>query len=165
MLARSVADVEAALAALVGAVPVTAYAAGEAAPAWAESPGPLTAARPDGALLTHLRYSVSVEVAQADAGGGGVDPSGRAHVLADVAVVYLYRLRARLEDRMDDARDAARLAADVVRGMLRPATIPAGAEVARGVTLVPTTIYRPGREAGGFLPIEIRFSAAFDLSL
>lgn len=165
MLPRSVADVEEALAALLEGVAVADYAAGDLAPAWTESPLSLTAARPDGALLSHLRYSVSVEVAQADTGGGGIDPSGRAHILADVAVVYLYRLRARLDDRLADSRAAARLAADVVRGMLRPATLPAGAEAARGVTLTPTTIYRPGREVGGFMPVEIRFTAAFDLSL
>jgi hypothetical protein len=165
MLPRSVADVEEALAALLEGVSVAGYAAGEPAPAWTESPIPLTAARPDGSLLSHLRYSVSVEVAQADAGGGGIDPSGRAHIMADVAVVYLYRLRARLEDRLADSRAAARLAADVVRGMLRPATLPPGAEAVRGVTLTPTTIYRPGREVGGFMPVEVRFSAAFDLSL
>lgn len=116
---------------------------------WTEGDVPATATRPTTAR--HLEFSVSIERLDYRA------PAGRGAAVHDgeLAVVFWYRLRA--GSKRADARAAAALAADVYRTLVQTG--------APGVDVRPGTAYRPGRLAGEWLPIELRFGVSFDLVL
>lgn len=155
-------EVESAVEDLVAEVPLTRPAAGlveavshgQGAATWTPSELALTATRPTS--RRHLEYSVSIEAATAGPRGGYAWPGAVVTVVADLAIVFWYRLRS--GTRRSDARAAAALAHDVVRHLV--------SHPPEGVTLDPATLYRPGRPAGQeWLPVEIRFRAGFDLTL
>lgn len=148
---RDAADAEQACADLLASVQLETVHLQDTEAEWTEGdlPSPAPATKPTTAR--HLEYSVAIESLGFD---GLRDPRTIA-VRGDLVVVFQYRLRG--QTRRADARNAARLAADVLRAFSR-GPIP-------GLTVVPSTVYRPGRAVGEWLPVELRFTVAFDLSL
>lgn len=143
-------DLEENISAKVAALDATAYRHGTDE-VWTETDLPLTAVA-DSALEAHLAYSVSVESAPVVEDDHASE--GKLTVLAQVAVVFLYRLRT--DDQRRDTREGAiRAARDVAKAIMAP-------DVAYGSPL-PVNVYQPQAMEGEFLPVRLTFQCLVDI--
>ena len=145
---------EAALAARIVAVTSTPFVQGISTEVWAETDLALTATQ-DSVLQQHLAFSVSVEDAPV-ADDGNYAENRRLSILAQVQLMYVYRLRT--DDQIRDQRLAATAARYLAAAMMLPDP--------RWGALNPVTIYRPSAVVNGYLPILQRYTTGiFDCPL
>lgn len=144
-------QLEADLAERLAALDATAWQQGGVAEVWAEAPVPLTAV-PDSVLRRHLSFSVSVEGTTVVGGEGA---SGELlTVLAELRVVYVYRVRPAAQRA--DYRAAIRAGRQLLSSMLAPYAS-AGIDA-----LIP---WRPGPIVDGWLTCESTYTAILDLPI
>lgn len=147
-------ELEERLAARIAALSSAPYqqAGAPAGEVWTESDTALTVAQ-DSALQSHLAFSVTVE------DGPVVDDDNAVHgfltVLAQVAVVYLYRLRS--DDQRRDTRTAIQAARALMGAVMAPSPMWGSA--------MALNVYQPRDLEGEFLPVQQTYSILIDVPI
>jgi hypothetical protein len=147
----SIAELEEALSAAMSAADVRSFVLGQET-GFHASREPLTAVE-DSTALSHLAFSVTVEDSAVADDDGASPGEGSVTVLAQTVVVFVVKIPASAQ--LDNYRTASRIARIALRALMSPSP---------HYEMRPLNIYRPGPVQNGFMPVEMRFQAMFDVT-